>query len=506
MEEIQKQVFDIFNENDIKLQNLLILYKNSTDNLFLESLNTLTNIYNFQPTLTLLNLLILLLNSEISYIYKIQILECIYLENQYLTIHYIYKFFIINNIFYNNFIFINLLKYILQKNININNLDKFLENLLIFDESLLQLNTQNIYNYFISNIFDNNILDINDRYKILINFTNNTDISNYYIIKFYKYWVFNQNVNTFKILGSQYLLINNNEDINKIYDILLNICNNNDLDYNLRADSADLLLRYGNTDIKSIARDIIILLGKDSFKFKTIYNNKQNVHNIEIDNSIKIFLDSLTNIDSQNLNINDINIFLLSLKNYNDHEINAINGSILRIKIDNSLYNNLTLLNIFYKIYIKVCNYNEPHKSTLLLRINEELIDMFNTCSSGHLSRLVNVLSGFEDTIKISFYDQIKSNLFARLYSRIQKITTNDNYKIIKGEKIKMNILEIEEYQNNIIDELTSLNKPNLLKFLNDNIFDIHKELYVEFVPLYLNDNTFTEYIRKAVIEFEDVN
>jgi hypothetical protein len=300
-----------------------------------------------------------------------------------------------------------------------------------------------------------------------------------------------------------------------IYCELLNICNNNELDYNLRADSADLLVRYGTTNIKNIARDIIILLGKDNYKFKTIYNNKQNVHNIQIDNSIKIYLDTLNNINIQNLNIDDINNYLLTLKNYTQPEINAINGSILRIKIDNCKYNNLSLLNIFYKIYSKVINYNEPQKSTLLFRINEELIDMFNTCSSGHVSRLVNVLSGFEDTIKISFYDQIKSNLFARLYKRIQDIPLNTNYKIIKitdannnyiTQKIKMEMHEVEEYQNNILSEFTTINKSNLLKFLNDNILDIHKELYMEFVPVYLNDDTFTEYMRKAIMEFEDNN
>lgn len=536
MEQIKEQIFDIFNDNSTKLQNLLILYNDSQNretelthngsDLFLETLNTLTNIYNMQPTIIGLNLLILLLNSNICNIYKIQILECIYLENQILCIFYIYKFFIINNIFNNNFIFINLLKYILQKNTFF---DELLNDVKVFDDSLLILNYETIANYFITNIFENNNIELTDRYKITVDFCNNINTCDFYIYKFYNYWVFNQNINSFKILASQYLLMNydpnsltpiESENLREpaphnIYCELLNICNNNELDYNLRADSADLLVRYGTTNIKNIARDIIILLGKDNYKFKTIYNNKQNVHNIQIDNSIKIYLDTLNNINIQNLNIDDINNYLLTLKNYTQPEINAINGSILRIKIDNCKYNNLSLLNIFYKIYSKVINYNEPQKSTLLFRINEELIDMFNTCSSGHVSRLVNVLSGFEDTIKISFYDQIKSNLFARLYKRIQDIPLNTNYKIIKitdannnyiTQKIKMEMHEVEEYQNNILSEFTTINKSNLLKFLNDNILDIHKELYMEFVPVYLNDDTFTEYMRKAIMEFEDNN
>ena len=499
METIKEQVFDIFNDNDVKLQNLLILYKNSPDNLFLETINTLTNIYNLQPTIILLNLLTVILNSEIDNIYKIQILECIYLENENLCIHYIFKIFILNNIFYNNFIFINLLKYVLQKN------TFEFQDILNIDSNLLPLNCDFIYDYFIVNIFNNTNINLNDRYKILIDLTHNTRISDFYIYKFYNFWVFNQNINKYKILASQYLLQNPiDTQINDIYCILLSICNDTELDYNLRADSADLLLRYGNDDIKNTARDIIILLGKDVYKFKTIYNNKQNVHNIDIDTNIKLFLDNLNNIN--NLDINIINDFLLTLKPYTSTEIEAINGSIMRIKIDNTLYNNLSLLNIFYKIYSKVINYTEPYKSTLLLRINEELIDMFNTCSSGHLTRLVNVLSGFEDTIKISFYEQIKSNLFARLYKRIQNILNVGDFKIIKGQKIKMTETELQDYQNNILTELTTQDKPNLLNFLNNNIFDIHNELYSEFVPTYLNDNTFIEYIRKAVMEFEDCN
>ena len=62
----------------------------------------------------------------------------------------------------------------------------------------------------------------------------------------------------------------------------------------------------------------------------------------------------------------------------------------------------------------------------------EELIDMANTCSSGHSSRLVNVLAGYTDLkITISYEDQIIANLQARLFKKLQDSLYTDEVKAL---------------------------------------------------------------------------
>ena len=51
-----------------------------------------------------------------------------------------------------------------------------------------------------------------------------------------------------------------------------------DLDYNIRADSADVLLRLGSEDNKTTAREIIMILGRDGGTGRTIFDNTQNVN------------------------------------------------------------------------------------------------------------------------------------------------------------------------------------------------------------------------------------
>jgi hypothetical protein len=61
-------------------------------------------------------------------------------------------------------------------------------------------------------------------------------------------------------------------------------------------------------------------------------------------------------------------------------------------------------------------------------RLLEELEEMSGTCSSGFASRLINVISGFgEFSIRISWGDQIKANLFGRLNAAARRITDQES-------------------------------------------------------------------------------
>ena len=122
-------------------------------------------------------------------------------------------------------------------------------------------------------------------------------------------------------------------------------------------------------------------------------------------------------------------------------------------------------------------------------RLIEELEEMSGTCSSGFASRLVNVISGFGDfSMRISWRDQITSNLSGRINKRIQNM---DNLTLQEKVMNEMT-LETTEYEK----------RKHFLKFLRQEVFVLREELYHEFKQ-YITDTDFDLYFRAAMSMYE---
>ena len=94
-----------------------------------------------------------------------------------------------------------------------------------------------------------------------------------------------KNFTMYRILSAQYLLQNydlDEDNLKNIQNIILSFAQDIELDYDLRADAADLLLVLGTDDYKNIGRHIIVSLGNIDGNVKSVYDNKQNVHNQKI--------------------------------------------------------------------------------------------------------------------------------------------------------------------------------------------------------------------------------
>ena len=116
----------------------------------------------------------------------------------------------------------------------------------------------------------------------------------------------------YKILSGQYLLINKYKEKDQIEKDILDIAINEDIEYNTRADACDMILRLSNNEEnKQRVKDIILVLGNTRedgkvIKAKTVFENAQNVHYNEFENSILEALEFLNNIDT--LRIKDYGI------------------------------------------------------------------------------------------------------------------------------------------------------------------------------------------------------
>ena len=188
---------------------------------------------------------------------------------------------------------------------------------------------------------------------------------------------------------------------------------------------------------------------------------------------------------------------------------------------------------------------DHKHEKELKKRLLEELEDMSGTCSSGFLSRLVNVVSGFGDfSIRISWQDQIIGNLTGRINKEIKNITSENSLFIDKLEDIIILKLQItgeilkicedleeittetivdkyksspeyslesclEDFQESVLQELTVntsqfSDRQNFSLFFRTIIGNIREEMYSEFKQ-FLSDTSFDLYMRKALFKYEGV-
>lgn len=409
--------------------------------------------------------------------------------------------------------------------------------------------------YFLQ-ILNDNKLESEYKYKCILSLQN-LDISNkeYFIKSFMSSFIKNDNNNIYyRILSGQFLLKKYKE--NDIQELLLSFSEDENIEYNRRADSADVLLTFGNSSFKKKGEIIINKLGNNNNKEKTIYGNLQNVHTKEIDNSVNDILIKLSSfpilkLENKNyISFKDIKNEILKLitKEYNKEKILQ---SLNRIEIDNALYSkfNDSLKNVLIKVWSYI-NQNNKNKFEMTKRLLEELEDMSGTCSSGFVSRMINSISGFDEemNIKISWEDQIISNVSGRLNLKIKKIKDYDsiyynekldeviilwlnhnleikknimknikkkhNTKIVHSEDVinEVKLLDyeqvcIEHFYERVISELSissskPVDKKNFLLFFRNTIQDIRNELYEEFIP-YISENDFDLYFRNAIMIYE---
>ena len=103
----------------------------------------------------------------------------------------------------------------------------------------------------------------------------------------------------YRNLSSQYLLKKCSLDLDettKVETKVLEFADDAELDYNLRADSADILLRYGSDAFKEAGRRVIMELAVVNGNVRTIFENAQNVHTESVEESVSEILEFLNSL------------------------------------------------------------------------------------------------------------------------------------------------------------------------------------------------------------------
>ena len=333
------------------------------------------------------------------------------------------------------------------------------------------------------------------------------------------------NYTSYRILASQYLLqkfVVCDSVRTQIQETLLSFGRDDSMDYNIRADAADVLMQLGDDTAKSRGQELILELGRMDGEVVTLFDNAQNVHTAEVEASVAEVLEFFADVPT--LRINDTPIgfayvqkqvcemlerkksirkgethklvppketcsyceitiseetrILSNKKNYCSEECqNAasqekkITLSLGRIEMDRALYSkyNSTLVNILLKVWSYLIGHEDAEE--MQKRLLEELEEMSGTCSSGFASRLINVISGFGNFgVKISWEDQIRANFSGRLNAAARKIRDEGSLFYRRPYLIGMVALWLVEQEKrkdsigktSIIANLKKkLNKPN---------------------------------------------
>lgn len=359
------------------------------------------------------------------------------------------------------------------------------------------------FNYVISNLFPNIKPNPHNRKiwnKVLFHLSYD-EIRDIYITKFpdkpvgrdffirnsQLTFLFHQsNIIYYRILSAQYLLqkCNMSETCRlKVETEVLNFARNKEIDYNRRADAADVLIKLGSEIMKQHGKNVIMELSKINGKISTVFNNAQNVHTEKVEESVAETLEFLNGLPLYKVNKKQITFtyvnnhiekimkeereylyinrdgkekckhcdspFEYKIENKENKFCSTkcfsfysrdekIRIALNRIFIDRTLYSKYTntLINILLKVYTYIVSQDDKNiKKQMYKRLLEELEEMSDTCSSGFASRLINVISGFgQFNIRISYEDQIVASFNGRLNALARNIT-NEN-SIFRNQKI----------------------------------------------------------------------
>ena len=195
---------------------------------------------------------------------------------------------------------------------------------------------------------------------------------------------------------------------------------------------------------------------------RSIYDDSQNVHNTTINQSTLNTASELINrYDTQNRRIDFVYYKRKSLDELPPEQIEKVEKSIHRINTDTSTFGKDFTLYTIYQSLLNLID-RHPQKNDLNERLLDELIDMSGKCSTGHLSRLINVLQGFETDLQVKVKININDEIYAKIKHLIEQAVINDD--------------KMDEIMEDMLSENKIIYINFVKKVINDNIIEIVKE------------------------------
>ncbi len=268
------------------------------------------------------------------------------------------------------------------------------------------------------------------------------------------------------LLAARYIYANysyESDERNDVLEFIIDIADDKDETIYARAECADMLYSIGEGDEVFFGRKILDELGNISKEniFNTIYLNEQNVHNEKLNESVQKIIRSLRKefynikqIQTEEYTLETIQNAINNIISPTDNDTREkVKSFFFRIMTDPSKYERLNLADILLLVYHKIQTFDNDTKQICIQRLLEESVESINTCSTGYLSRIINVLSGFvegeEFSMRIDPKDELRSAVFARVHAKIRSLPDqlrNDILESVSGDDKSMFDEFIEYY------------------------------------------------------------
>jgi hypothetical protein len=206
---------------------------------------------------------------------------------------------------------------------------------------------------------------------------------------------------------------------------------------------------------------------------KNVFISSQNLHSVSVD--IEAFVEKIIEFDTASL--------ATLLARYPHHE-----NTFDRIVLDQQLYSSkaLNISTLLLKCWS--CIQLHEHREELEKRLDQELADMKDTCTSGHMVRLMNVFSGWMDGVKLDVKIEIQSVVFYRLQKMIESLDDTQRDAIIE-----------ELGKIDVVDE--GVAQSTIQSCLFKEVAVLHDELLQDYKSI-LEEQKFDEYFRNALLSF----
>jgi hypothetical protein len=338
------------------------------------------------------------------------------------------------------------------------------------------------------------------RYELLVGISRDTRDDYKGLVDRVQITFFNNEKNGIRqrILSASYLLQHvstlTETSKDKIIDEFISVATDENREFNVRGDAADALIISGiATGIARAVEEgqrIITRLGIRS-RADTIYENRQNVHDTTIGRHVKAILNKLIEDKfpedlTYEMVYSDV---MVEVEKLPEHERELAQTALQRINVDTTIFeNDFTLRDILMHVWVRVMRY--PQKA-VVQNFMTELVDMAETCTTGHEKRLINILATMGEAIHISFRDQIIANVKGRMLKRIKDIRDED-----KKGLVLIGMACDDEFDDD---------RRNFSNFIIDNILQLRAELEREFVvdEQYVNPDEFDEYFGDGIRAFQ---
>lgn len=268
---------------------------------------------------------------------------------------------------------------------------------------------------------------------------------------------------------------------NEFMDSLFNVANNNEIEINLKLEACDILYLKGSPMIKIKVESIL----ENIIPSMAYTQNPENVHLSSINTSIDKTIDSIVQRNKGKLL--PINLFETLISIYKPSiEFEKIKGSLNRIFNYNFLKFSkyeLTLKEIIENIWLIMDECKPDLKQQLVIRLEQELVDMYDTCSQGYVSRLINIFSGFNvDNMDLGITISYEDEIFAIFSNKINTLVSQAPFEV-KEQLLEELIIPSNDHENRL--NLTRYLRPHLPQIWNE-IFEIFKdELTITDLDLY---------------------